>query len=553
MSLSYVQSGTLYLSGSGVIVGATTVSLTSFTDIYGNVLTMSSFGAKGYITLEPDTTNEEAATFTGVTANANGTFTLTGVATLLAQTPYTESSGLVRQHSGGTKVVITDNVGFWNTFPNKQNDETITGTWTFNTAPVALSATPASTTVLGNVRATVTPSTTLGNPTITIASPAVITLNSHGLTANDTVRFTTTGALPTGLATATTYFVISTGLTTNAFEVSLTVGGTAVNTSGTQSGTHTLIRTTPYAIENDDPRIFPTAYGVDTGTANVYVLTLSTAPAKYATGQLYSFKASNSNTTSSTIAINGLTATAIVNIDGTSLSANAIVSGDIYLLQYDGTSFRILNAPSAQSNYQVFTSNGTWTKPSGLSGNEMVLVQVWGGGAGGFAGGGAGGGGSYVEYRVAASALTSTVTVTVAAAVGAATVGNNTTFGTYVTAYGGGAGQSTNGGGGGGTLSAGSASAGGNPLAGAFGGGAGTSTTGGSSGWGGGAGGGGGATIGGSSTYGGGGGAGISGTAGTSLYGGNGGVGSSAGTAPGGGGGGNSGGGARGEVRVFVI
>lgn len=255
MSLSYVQTNTLYLSGSGVIVGATTISLTSFADIYGNVLTMASFGSKGYITLEPDTTNEEAATFTGVTANANGTYTLTGVESALAQSPYTESSGLVRQHSGGTKLVITDNVAFWNTFANKNNNETILGTWVFNTAPSSLSATPASTTALGNVKLTSTPSTTLGNPTITIASPAVVTLASHGLIAGDSVQFTTTGALPTGLATSTTYYVIATGLTTNAFELSTTVGGTAVNTSGTQSGTHTLLRTTPFAVGNDDPRI----------------------------------------------------------------------------------------------------------------------------------------------------------------------------------------------------------------------------------------------------------------------------------------------------------
>ena len=129
MSIGYVQTNTFYLAGSGVIIGATSITLTSLTDIYGNILTMSSFGVKGYITLEPDTNNEEAATFTGITANTNGTYTLTGVKTVLAQTPYTESSGLVRQHAGGTKVVVTDNVAFWNTFPNKANNETITGTW----------------------------------------------------------------------------------------------------------------------------------------------------------------------------------------------------------------------------------------------------------------------------------------------------------------------------------------------------------------------------------------------------------------------------------------
>lgn len=137
MAKKYVQSGTLTLSGSGVIVGATSIVLNSLTDIYGNILTMTDFGDTGYITLEPDTNNEEAATFTGVVANANGTFTLTGVKTALAKSPYTETSGLIRQHAGGTNVVVTDNVAFWNTFGNKSNDEVITGRWGSATVPSA--------------------------------------------------------------------------------------------------------------------------------------------------------------------------------------------------------------------------------------------------------------------------------------------------------------------------------------------------------------------------------------------------------------------------------
>ena len=125
-SLKFVQANNLYLAGSGVIIGATSISLTSLKDIYGNVLTIADFGDKGYVTLEPDTTNEESATFTGITANANGTYTLTGVKTTLAKDPYTETSGLLRQHSGGTIVCISDTVAFWNTFGNKSN----TGTWT---------------------------------------------------------------------------------------------------------------------------------------------------------------------------------------------------------------------------------------------------------------------------------------------------------------------------------------------------------------------------------------------------------------------------------------
>lgn len=73
--------------------------------------------------------------------------------------------------------------------------------------------------------------------TVTIATPAVFTWNSHGLAAGTPVVLSTTGTLPTGIGPGTTYFVVSP--TTNTFSVALTVGGSALATSGTQSGTHT--------------------------------------------------------------------------------------------------------------------------------------------------------------------------------------------------------------------------------------------------------------------------------------------------------------------------
>ncbi len=93
----------------------------------------------------------------------------------------------------------------------------------------------------GTLRCTRGPGWTDGGRTftVTIASPGVFTLNSHGFTDGQPVVFTTSGALPTGLTAGTVYFVITAGLTTNTFEVSATRGGSAVNTSGSQSGTHT--------------------------------------------------------------------------------------------------------------------------------------------------------------------------------------------------------------------------------------------------------------------------------------------------------------------------
>lgn len=61
---------------------------------------------------------------------------------------------------------------------------------------------------------------------------------AHGLTTNDRVLFwPTVGAgLPTGLAEDTEYFVIATGLTTDAFRVSTTQGGSAVDITAIGDG-----------------------------------------------------------------------------------------------------------------------------------------------------------------------------------------------------------------------------------------------------------------------------------------------------------------------------
>lgn len=89
-----------------------------------------------------------------------------------------------------------------------------------------------------------TTGTALGVVTMTVATPAVASFVAHGLVAGDAIRFSTTGALPTGVSASLTYYVIAAGITADTFEFSTTFGGTAVNTTGSQSGVHTLTRLT---------------------------------------------------------------------------------------------------------------------------------------------------------------------------------------------------------------------------------------------------------------------------------------------------------------------
>jgi hypothetical protein len=94
-----------------------------------------------------------------------------------------------------------------------------------------------------------------GTVTITIASPAVLTRVAHGLNTGDRITIETTGDLPTGLLEGTYYYVVR--LTDDTFGLSSTYENAVatvpvrINTSGTQSGTHTLFS---YPVgEFDDP------------------------------------------------------------------------------------------------------------------------------------------------------------------------------------------------------------------------------------------------------------------------------------------------------------
>lgn len=321
MALKYVQTLTLYQAGAGNIIGATSVVLTSLQDIYGNAITsMTPFGTTGYITLEPDTTNEEGAIFTGVTVNANGTTTLTGVSTILAQSPYTATSGLVRNHAGGSKVVVTDNVAFWNTFGQTANQQTWADIQTFSVPPISATD-PTSASQVAN---------------------------------KDYVDKVVVAGAPNASPTVK-------GIVQEATQAQV-LAKTASGSTGAELYVNPA--TLPSTLTSD--------YKVDTGVANAYVITPTPAITAYITGQIFSFKAVNANTTTSALNVNGLGMQTMKNTKGGNLVANDILAGQLVIVGYDGTNFIVLS-PLGNA---VSLSGGVYPAGSGALITNVSVPQI---------------------------------------------------------------------------------------------------------------------------------------------------------------------------------
>jgi hypothetical protein len=111
----------------------------------------------------------------------------------------------------------------------------IYGDWsesvTTNTASVPAYAINAADIFVNNEELTVT---------IALGTPAVFTAPGHRLEANDEIDLMTEGSLPTGINQGKHY--IKTVLSSSTFTISNTLGGVALNASGTQSGRHYVTR-----------------------------------------------------------------------------------------------------------------------------------------------------------------------------------------------------------------------------------------------------------------------------------------------------------------------
>lgn len=95
-----------------------------------------------------------------------------------------------------------------------------------------------------------------------------------------------------------------------------------------------------------------------TGSLNAYVLTTGMSLGALASGQRVTAKLNFSATGASTLAVDGLTATAIKKVDGTAITSGDLPSGGVFDFVYDGTFWQVLNIPQGTG---FVTSTATFT------------------------------------------------------------------------------------------------------------------------------------------------------------------------------------------------
>ena len=102
------------------------------------------------------------------------------------------------------------------------------------------------------------------------------------------------------------------------------------------------------------------------GTADAITGTITPSLTSYTTGGVFSFVVGSTNTTAVTLNIDGLGAKAVTRTGSVALAAGDMVTGQVVLVEYDGTRFQLLN-PNAFTNLRVSGTLGVNGSSSGTA------------------------------------------------------------------------------------------------------------------------------------------------------------------------------------------
>lgn len=360
MATFYPAGGATYTLGSSISSTDTTILLSSFTEpVTGTPYTMALLNTSiVYATIAPRTTSSEFISFTGITQNADGTATLTGVTRGLAKKyPFTTDASYKLPHSGQSQFILSDAPQVFVKYPSKDNAETISGKFTF----------PAG----GNANAPVS-GASYSAPTddleyaskkyvddVAIAGAPDATLTVKGI-----VEIATTAEIDAGTSTGGT----GASVVARPDQLAASIYGTRLPTAGEKSalvGNNTDIAVgsgNKYATQTGLQKAAEVYAASSTGN-DTYVVTLSPVPTSLVNGMHIFVKVDVGNTGAATLNVNSLGALAIVTGVSTALVTGDMLANGIYELIYNstGTVWQLVNPASAILVATTYT-NGTTTK-----------------------------------------------------------------------------------------------------------------------------------------------------------------------------------------------
>ena len=170
-------------------------------------------------------------------------------------------------------------------------------------------------------------------------------INSAGqpVVSGTVISSTAFNALTSDLATGLTTALTKDGQTTPT--ANITLGGYKITNLAAGTAAADAVRFSQ--VQSGSTNTYITAAGADTITG-----TVTPTLTAYTTGQQFSFVAAGTNTTAVTLNIDGVGAKAVTRAGTTALAAGDILTGQVALVEYDGTQFQLLD-PNAFTNLRV--------------------------------------------------------------------------------------------------------------------------------------------------------------------------------------------------------
>ena len=175
-------------------------------------------------------------------------------------------------------------------------------------------------------------------------------INSAGqpVVSGTVISSTAFNALTSDLATGLTTALTKDGQSTPT--ANITLGGYKITNLAAGTAAADAVRFSQ--LQGGSTSTYITAAGADTITG-----TVTPTLTAYATGQQFSFVAAGTNTTAVTLNIDGVGVKAVTRAGTTALAAGDILTGQVAIVEYDGTQFQLLD-PNAFTNLRV---SGTLT------------------------------------------------------------------------------------------------------------------------------------------------------------------------------------------------